>query len=291
MKKSLIIFYCLLVYASAELIWWGILLTKAEPNRKGMIIGEASVFLLIFLIGTIQLHRTLNKEHQLHLQQKNFLLSVTHELKSPLASIKLYLQTILKRDLKLEQQQAFIRNSLKDLERLDDLVENMLIATRIENNSYSFPKEVLNLSELVKKMADRLQGHTNTASVRTTEVENNITVNGDRFALSSAISNLIENAIKYTPLNETIFVKLYQDQKHVYFEVADQGAGIPDHEKSRIFDKFYRIGNEHTRKAKGTGLGLYIVKQVLKKHHAQIKVRDNKPRGSIFEIIFNKHAG
>ena len=91
-KKSLIIFYCLLVYASAELIWWGILLIKAEPHRKAMIIGEASVFLLIFLIGTIQLHRTLNKEHQLHLQQKNFLLSVTHELKSPLASIKLYLQ-------------------------------------------------------------------------------------------------------------------------------------------------------------------------------------------------------
>ena len=285
-KKSLIIFYCLLVYASAELIWWGILLIKAEPHRKAMIIGEASVFLLIFLIGTIQLHRTLNKEHQLHLQQKNFLLSVTHELKSPLASIKLYLQTILKRDLDHERQQYFIQNSLKDVERLDDLVENMLIATKIENDSYSFPKEIFDLSDLIKKVVDRLQGHACHSQISMRGVESNISLAGDQFALSSVVSNLIENAIKYSPSCAEVRLKLHKNKGHVYFEVADQGVGIEDDEKSRIFDKFYRVGSEQTRKTKGTGLGLYIVKQVLDKHHAKITVKDNHPNGTIFEIIF-----
>lgn len=290
MKKSLIIFYCLLIYASAQLIWWGILLTKAEPNRKGMIIGEAMVFLLIFLVGTVQLHRTLNKEHKLHLQQQNFLLSVTHELKSPLAAIKLYLQTILKRKLDVEQQQYFIENSLKDVERLDDLVENMLIAAKFENNSYSFPKERLDLSELVQKIADRLQGRSK-CSIDTTAVDANISVTGDRFALSAAISNLVENAVKYSPSAQPINLQLYADKKQIHFQVVDLGSGISNEEKSRIFDKFYRIGNEHTRKTKGTGLGLYIVQQVLERHDAKVQVRDNQPQGSIFEIIFNKHAG
>ena len=214
------------------------------------------------------------------------MLSVTHELKSPLASIKLYLQTILKRDLDHERQQYFIQNSLKDVERLDDLVENMLIATKIENNSYSFPKELFDLSDLIKKVVDRLQGHVCHSQISMRGVENNISLAGDQFALSSVVSNLIENAIKYAPSCAEVRLKLYKSKGHVYFEVADQGVGIEDDEKSRIFDKFYRVGSEQTRKTKGTGLGLYIVKQVLDKHHAKITVKDNHPNGTIFEIIF-----
>src|SRR5690606_7649213 len=140
MRRPLVIFYCLLVYAVSQLIWWGALLLEAKPNSKGMILGETAVFLFLFFIGAYYLHKAVNRERRLHAQQRNFLLSVTHELKSPLASIKLYLQTIIKRELPREQQKGFITNSLKDIERLDDLVENMLLATKIESNSYSFPK-------------------------------------------------------------------------------------------------------------------------------------------------------
>jgi len=203
-----------------------------------------------------------------------------------LASIKLYLQTILKRDLDHERQQYFIQNSLKDVERLDDLVENMLIATKIENDSYSFPKEIFDLSDLVKKVVDRLQGHACHSQISMRGVESNISLAGDQFALSSVVSNLIENAIKYSPSCAEVRLKLHKNKGHVYFEVADQGVGIEDDEKSRIFDKFYRVGSEQTRKTKGTGLGLYIVKQVLDKHHAKITVKDNHPNGTIFEIIF-----
>src|SRR3954464_12787257 len=121
MRRSLVIFYFLLLYALAELVWWGVLITRIEPWRKGMILGEGSVFLFLLVVGAYHLHKALKKELKLHDQQKNFLLSVTHELKSPLASIKLYLETILKRDLDRKQQEGFLKNALKDIERLDDL--------------------------------------------------------------------------------------------------------------------------------------------------------------------------
>ena len=290
MRKPLVIFNFLILYAFAQLIWWGVLLIKAEPQRMGMILGEASVFLMIFMVGAYKLHKALNKERKLHIQQNNFLLSVTHELKSPLASIKLYLQTILKRDLDIQKQQYFINNSLKDIERLDDLVENMLIATKIDNKSYSFPKEVFNFSELVEKIAERLQVHSCSSQVISVDVQRNINLTGDRFALTSVVTNLIENAVKYSPPCAEVVVKVFETNGSVHFVVEDQGIGISDPEKSRIFEKFYRVGSEDTRKTKGTGLGLFIVKQVLDKHQAHIKVKNNHPSGTVFEVIFNAHG-
>jgi signal transduction histidine kinase len=255
-----------------------------------MILGEGAVFILLFFTGAYQLQKTLRKEQKLHEQQKNFLLSVTHELKSPLASIKLYLQTILKRNLDKEQMHSFLNNSLKDIERLDDLVENMLIATRIDNHSYSFPKEEFNLSEVVARVASRLQIHTCSSQIIKLDLEPEICVTGDKFALTLVVSNLIENAVKYSPPCEEIKVGLKKTANGISFTVADKGIGIKDEEKARIFEKFYRVGSEDTRKTKGTGLGLYIVKQVLDKHLALIKVKNNRPAGSIFEVTFNSNG-
>lgn len=290
MRKSLIIFYSLIIYALAELIWWGILLIQVQPERKAMILGEGAVFLFIFFTGAYYLQKTLRKERNLQEQQKNFLLSVTHELKSPLASIKLYLQTILKRDLDKAQTRGFLNNSLKDIERLDDLVENMLIATRIENHSYSFPKEHFNLSELIESVADRLQKHTCSTQIIKPAIQPNVYITGDKFALTLVVSNLIENAVKYSPPCEEVKVNLGQKDGIISLSVADKGIGIKDEEKTRIFEKFYRVGSEDTRKTKGTGLGLYIVKQVLDKHQAHIKVKNNRPAGSIFEVTFNSYG-
>jgi len=290
MKKPLIIFYFLAVYVLAELVWWASLLIQARPEKKAMILSEGAVFLLIFITGAYFLQKTIKKERKLHAQQKNFLLSVTHELKSPLASIKLYLQTILKRELERGKIESFLKNSLKDIERLDDLVENMLIATRIENRSYSFPKEHLDFSELVGKVAERLQIHTCSTQTIKCQIEPGIYLTGDKFALTLAVSNLIENAVKYSPPCEEVIVKLQQESNIICFSVADKGIGINDEEKLRIFEKFYRVGSEDTRKTKGTGLGLYIVKQVLEKHHALIKVKNNRETGSIFEVTFNSNG-
>jgi len=287
-KRSLVIFYTLIIYAVAELIWWGYMLVSLQPTRIGMIMGEASMFIIVFVFGAYYLHQSINKEQKLQEQKKNFLLSVTHELKSPLASIKLLLQTIQKRDLTKAQILDFIEKSLLDIERLDDMVENMLLASKIDNRSYTFPKAQFNLSVLVDSIVNRLQ-LTKCDSIQQiidAEIEPKIEITGDKFALTSVVTNLIENAIKYSGPCETVAVKLFSKDDRIHLQVADHGIGIADTEKHRIFDKFYRVGSEDTRNTKGTGLGLYIVKEVLDKHEATIKVKDNRPAGSIFEVTF-----
>ena len=289
MKRSFVIFYALIIYAVAELIWWGYLLIKMMPSSVGMIMGEGSIFIVVFLAGAISLHKSINKERKLQEQKKNFLLSVTHELKSPLASIKILLQTIQKRDLTKQQVLDFIGKSLMDIERLDDMVENMLLASKIDNRSYTFPKDKFNLSVLVDSIVNRLQitKCEGTQQIIDAEIEPKIQITGDKFALTSVVTNLIENAIKYSGPCETVAVKLFSKDDKIFLEVADHGIGIADHEKSRIFDRFYRVGSEETRNTKGTGLGLYIVKEVLDRHQASIKVKDNRPVGSIFEVVFD----
>ncbi|MCD8740444.1 HAMP domain-containing histidine kinase [Mucilaginibacter roseus] len=288
MKRSLVIFYAIITYAVAELIWWGYMLVKLQPERSGMIMGEGCMFVGVFFLGAFYLHKSMNRERKLQEQKKNFLLSVTHELKSPLASIKLLLQTIQKRDLTKAQVLDFIDKSLNDIERLDDMVENMLLASKIENSSYTFPKASFNLSNLVDNIVNRLQISKCDCNqqIINAEIEPKIEITGDKFALTSVVTNLIENAVKYSSPCQSVDVKLYRNDGQIFFEVADNGIGIADTEKARIFDRFYRVGSEETRNTKGTGLGLYIVKQVLDKHQASIKVKDNNPTGSIFEVTF-----
>lgn len=265
------------------------MLVKLMPSSLGMIMGEGSIFIIVFFVGAYWLHRSFNRERKLQEQKKNFLLSVTHELKSPLASIKILLQTIQKRDLNKQQMLDFIGKSLMDIERLDDMVENMLLASKIDNRSYTFPKAKFNLSVLVDSIVNRLQitKCEGTQQIIDAEITPKIEITGDKFALTSVVTNLIENAMKYSGQCETVGVKLFSKEDKVFLQVADHGIGIADDEKSRIFDKFYRVGSENTRNTKGTGLGLYIVKEVLDKHQASIKVKDNRPTGSIFEVIFD----
>lgn len=289
MKRPFVIFYALIIYALTELVWWGYLLVKLMPSSLGMIMGEGSIFIFVFLAGAYWLHRSIIKERKLQEQKRNFLLSVTHELKSPLASIKILLQTIQKRDLTKQQILDFVGKSLMDIERLDDMVENMLLASKIDNRSYTFPKDKFNLSVLVDSIVNRLQitKCEGTQQIIDAEIEPKVEITGDKFALTSVVTNLIENAIKYSGPCETVGVKLFSKDGKIFLEVADHGIGIADQEKSRIFDKFYRVGSEDTRNTKGTGLGLYIVKEVLDKHQASIKVKDNRPAGSIFEVVFD----
>jgi signal transduction histidine kinase len=288
MKRPMVIFYALIIYAVAELVWWGYMLVRLQPAKTGMILGEGMTFVIVFTVGALSLHKSVKREKRLQEQKRNFLLSVTHELKSPLASIKLLLQTIQKRSLTKEQILDFIGKSLLDIERLDDMVENMLLASKIDNQSYTFPKATFNLSGLVDSIVNRLQITKCDCNqqIINAEIEPKIEITGDKFALTSVVTNLIENAVKYSKPCETVNVKLFLKEDKIYLQVADHGIGIADEEKSRIFDKFYRVGSEDTRNTKGTGLGLYIVKEVLNKHQASIRVKDNRPAGSIFEVVF-----
>ena len=269
-------------------------LTSELHRRWLMIIGEGSVFMALMILGIIKIKKTFASEAALAAQQNNFLLSVTHELKSPLASTKLQLQTLLKRDMDKVQQKEIINHAIIDTERLNHLVENILLTTKIanlpgkaNNSQYPLHKESTLMDEFIKKiLSSGISSNTIKQKV-ILNLEQGINLNIDRINFPSIILNLLENATKYAPEYSTLTIVLEKKEKKIMLTFKDEGSGIPDEEKQNIFKKFYRIGNEETRRTKGTGLGLYIVKYLVEQHEGQISVKNNAPRGSIFEVAFS----
>ena len=322
--KPLSVFYLLVFYIFSSLIWWSFLLinknndlyeeklkvikneylisgktqqdfensplvnqVKNKRERQNtMVIGESIAFLIILLFGTIKIHSAINKEILLNRQQRNFLLSITHELKSPLTGIKLSVETLKNRVLKKEQQEMFFDNALNDVDRLKTLVDNLLMAAKIENEGIELSKQNINFSELIQEIFEQYQKSYASQRVLKLIALPNIFVVGDRMALTSIVSNLIENAIKYSNEESPVNVVLTQKKSEIVLSIIDEGNGIEESEKNKIFKKFYRIGSEDTRSTKGTGLGLYIVKELVEKHNGTIKVLPNAPKGSNFQINF-----
>lgn len=253
--------------------------------KRAMILAEGFVFLIIIALASYQLHTGIRSEIILNRQQRNFLLSITHELKSPVAGIRLGLETLLKRsNLDRDVQKKLLNNSLKDADRLQALVENILMAAKIDNQSISLLPDEFDFSQLIEDIVQKTIDSHATGRQIDTNITPDVYVNGDRMAIASIIINLIENALKYSPASQPIAVSLKAENQQAYFRVIDYGIGIAEKEKSKIFKKFYRIGNEDTRKTKGTGLGLYLVKQLAELHNGSIKVSDNYPKGSIFTV-------
>tara|TARA_B110000211_G_C14026541_1_gene530110 strand:- start:2 stop:853 length:852 start_codon:yes stop_codon:yes gene_type:complete len=260
---------------------------KEGLERKTlMIIGEGAVFLLILSVGFFLTYRSLRKEVQVSTQQKNFLLAITHELKTPIASLKLYIQTLIKRELEEEKQQDILKRCVKDADRLNGLVENILLATKIDDDGFPLLKEDLNLSEMMESISlELLENSGRNVSVEFF-VQPDVIFHGDKDAFTSIITNLVSNALKYSPDNTSICVTLVQKEGETALSISDEGVGVAREETEKIFEKFFRSGNEETRKQKGTGLGLYIVKKMVNQHQGLIQVKKNKPKGSIFVASF-----
>lgn len=258
-------------------------------RQQFMIIAEGTVFIALLLVGLLRVRKVFFREMELAAQQRNFLLSITHELKSPLSTIKLSLQTMGRRKLEPEQSERLITNSLVDLDRLESLVDNILFAAKIEREEPGLASDDINASDIVRSVAERFTHNKKNITVLH-NVQSDVYLNGDMLGFTSVIINLIENAIKYSPENTTVTVNLKEDGQQVLLSIADEGVGIPDIEKKKVFDKFYRVGSEDTRKTKGTGLGLYIVKRMVEIGKGEISIGDNKPCGTVFNLKFPKAA-
>jgi len=250
--------------------------------RKTQYIGEGTTFLIVILIGAVVVYSSFHRRIMLSRQQNNFMLSVTHELKSPLAAMKLNLQTLEKHQLDEGKRKQLLERCIKESNRLNDLCNNMMFASQIEGRQYRPAIEVFNLSEQVE---DAVHEYASRYS-RTFEedIVPGCKITGDKMLLQMAVNNLLENAVKYTPENKPVRITLDVVQNTAILRVADEGTGIPDNEKRKIFNKFYRVGNEESRKAKGTGLGLYLTNKIVQQHKGRITIKDNTPSGSVFEI-------
>ncbi len=253
-----------------------------ERGRR-MVVAEGLFFTLCLVWGLWVIRRSAAREVALARQRRNFLLSITHELKSPIASIRLVLETLIKRELSLDQRKPLLTNGLKDTSRLQSLVESLLLAARLEDKWRPL-HEPLSFAALAQEVIEGLRVRFPEAEFRLNIPQDLPIVQADKMGLSAILQNLLENALKYSPKKSPIVLSAEKIDKGIRFQVADQGQGIPDAEKEAVFEKFYRMGNEETRSNTGTGLGLYIVSQVLKAHGGSVRLIDNKPNGTIFII-------
>jgi K+-sensing histidine kinase KdpD len=319
-RKTAIIFGLLLLYIIAALVWWFISLERQNDNmriyklnhlqtihsnsnaahfynaetakieddyKRTQVknVGEGSVFFVLMLLGAFYIYRSLRQQIQMQKQQQNFMMAVTHELKTPVAIASLNLETLLKHRLEEEKQIKLIKATLDETKRLDFLTSNILVSSQLENRGYQLNKEDLDFSALLR---DRMREFADRFPDRKfcEKIEDDCEVRGDALLLQILINNLLENAVKYSSKGSTINVSVQKKNEIIRMSIADEGFVIATEEKNNIFKKFYRIGNESKRSTKGTGLGLYLCKKIAKDHKATIGVTDNKPKGSIFFVQF-----
>jgi signal transduction histidine kinase len=308
----------LLIYIIAAIVWWGISLERQnnqlyeqqvnmlrtqvdslhDPTaynqqlealkhkrslRSSAYIGEGSTYLIVILIGAVVVYTSFVRRIRLSRQQNNFMLSVTHELKSPIAAMKLNLQTLEKHQLNEDKRKQLLERCIKESNRLNDLCNNMLFASQLEGRQYKVAREPFDLSALAEYVVDDYASRYQHRRFEQ-DIMTGCEITGDRVMIQMAINNIVENAVKYTPEDKPVTVTLDKNAGNVVLKVTDQGAGIPDSEKKKIFNKFYRVGNEESRRSKGTGLGLYLTNKIILQHKGRIIVKNNTPSGSIFEI-------
>lgn len=315
LRLATIIYWVLLLYIIAALVWWAFSLFQQnremyELKKKALFvnsptyesdlkiieeqkqrniskyIGEGSAFLLLILIGAGFIYRSVRRQFTLQQQQQNFAMAITHELKTPIAVARLNLETLQKYQLEENKKQKLLQTTLQETLRLDTLINNILIASQLEGNAYKMTKEELNFSTLVKDVVKDFCSRYPERKI-TIDIEDDVELNGDAVLLKLLLSNLLENANKYSGKEKEITVHLTQQNTEMLLEVIDEGEGIPNDEKKAVFQKFYRIGNEQTRRTQGTGLGLYICKKIVADHKGTITVKDNQPRGSKFIVQFS----
>ncbi|HYO21002.1 MAG TPA: ATP-binding protein [Flavisolibacter sp.] len=314
LQVATIVYWILLLYIIAALVWWSFSLLQqnreihelkkaavpaASPGYAAKLkeidaqkqtgvykyVGEAGAVLLLIFVGAVFIYRSVRRQFRLQQQQQNFVMAVTHELKTPIAVSRLNLETLQKHQLEEEKRKKLIQTTLQETLRLDTLINNILISSQLEGNAYRLSKEELDLSDLVR---DVVKGFTTRYPERQVHcsIQDGMDIEGDAMLLKLLLSNLLENANKYSPKEKAIALCLSEKEQKICLEVRDEGSGIPEEERKAIFEKFYRIGNEQTRKTQGTGLGLYICQKIVKDHGGEIFIKDNQPSGSKFIVQF-----
>jgi len=309
-------FWVLLIYIIAALIWWFISLMhqsqqmrafqvnqlnatidsatapaiyqrefakiKSQEKRdQAKFIGEGLTFLGITLIGALFVFRSVRRQLRVQQQQQNFMMAVTHEFKTPIAVAKLNLETMLKRKLDDQKQSQLLQKTLLETERLNNIANNILYSSQLNEKGYRTNLSTLNLNQQLEAMAETFLQRFPERSIEFQE-NHSLQIKGDPNLIQLLISNLLENAIKYSPRQGKITIGTLQNG----FFIQDEGPGIPAEEKNMVFEKFYRIGNEQTRKAQGTGLGLFLCKKIAELHQATIQLQSASPPGLLVSVHF-----
>lgn len=296
-----------ITYMILGIIWWGVLLfqknqalyeakrnlasppeleiIQAEKSRQNiMIIGEGVVLGCSLLLGIYIINRSAQREIQSATQQNNFLLSVSHELKSPIAAIKLALQTLRRDGLSHDKKQQFVTSAITDTDRLEKMVQNVLLSANMEASSFELLQAELSYTDMLKGLSDQ---HNQT--VLFTGLMNEVNGYGDATYLRQAISNIIDNSLKYGDKSSRPTVDLSEYKDQVKISVTSSGTPIKKSDQSKIFEKFYRAKDDNVRAKEGTGLGLYLSQEIIKAHRGSIKV-SSADNSNVFEVLIPQHV-
>ena len=260
---------CLVAAAIALNVSWGMILNW----RTSLLFVFGFIFFLIIIAGVVLNTIFLVREIKRNEQHDAFMNAITHELKTPVASIRLYLETLQKRDLDEAKRQEFYQIMLSDSDRLISTIDQVLNAARTSTSNATQSRSRLDLGALVEEIIRlaRTRHHLPDEAVQLTTVfgeHERPQIVGDADELKAAISNLVDNAIKYSGPLVRVVVKLDRAKDHPGFavRVSDQGLGIAPTELKRIFKRFYRIPGAVSARIKGTGIGLFIVRSVARRH-------------------------
>ncbi|MCA1634482.1 MAG: HAMP domain-containing histidine kinase [Acidobacteria bacterium] len=289
-RRSIVFFttlgVCLVVLTVVLNVGWILL------NWRQVALLVFGIIFFIAIIAGLVLNTTfLVREIRRNEQQDSFLNAVTHELKTPLASIRLYLETLQTREVDADKRREFYDVMMADSDRLLHTVEQVLRAGQISHRGRPRNASPIDLAEMVRSCLDlaRIRYHLPADAFRFAESfngEERAVVTGDEEELRAVVLNLIDNAVKYSGEEVRVTVEVATlDAKHVAVRIIDQGVGIASGELKRVFKRFYRVPGQTMQRVKGTGLGLFIVHSIVKKHGGRVFAESaGEGRGSTFTI-------
>ena len=227
--------------------------------------------------------------HNLEQMRKDFVDNISHELRTPLTVLSGYIETFMDQDdLNPRWKRAFEQMQSQN-RRMNALVNDLLLLSRLENDKNVVKNQIIDMPNLMNQLFDDAQaynvdyGHT-----LNLDIDSHCDLIGSDTELASAFTNLITNAIKYTPKGGTVTIGWHDDAQHGYFSVQDTGIGIDPKHLPRLTERFYRVDSARSRQTGGTGLGLAIVKHVLMQHNAYLEVESKENQGSTFKVVFPK---
>jgi signal transduction histidine kinase len=252
-----------------------------------LILFEGCFLMLLILAGVYVIFVYWNKQNRLNQMQSNFVASVSHELKSPLASIQLYLETLKYQDISKEEEKDFVETMLSDTQRLSELIDNILQSSKADPKSMALQFQPVNLGAFLGEV---IKGHKRQLEEKKClvdlKLEDSPIMNLDQKALRMVFNNLISNAIRYSPVASSLNIHLYKSAKYWKVDFKDQGFGFEKKDIKKVFRKFYRVQNEDTQNIEGAGLGLFISSEIVKNHKGRLKVSSpGRGRGSIFSVL------
>ena len=315
MNRLRALFHPILVFIGVQIAWIGLMIvwvywyfenrqnlaefTKKLPPEllesdfNWIVLLEGGVLMLVILAGVYVIFVYWNKQSRLYQLQSNFISSVSHELKSPLASIQLYLETLKYQKVSSEEAQDFVETMLSDTERLSDLIDNILESSKSDPKSMQSQFSSVDIvSFLQETIAHHQKLFEDKQCVIQLKFNDYVKVSIDGRAMRMVFNNLIANALRYSPAGTVLTIAVRRDQKFCIIDFIDQGFGFDKKELKKVFKKFYRVQNQETQNIEGAGLGLYISRQIIKNHKGKINVfSEGRGKGTHFMLSLPEDHG